>query len=372
MTTKSYGLYIHLPFCVKRCNYCDFCSSSGRSDDEIRNYVSRLMDEMATYKANPPLCIDSIYFGGGTPSLVDNVYIHRILSSVYSIFSVVSTPEVSMEVNPGTITGSKAGAYKSMGFNRISIGLQSAQQNELDILGRIHNYDEFCTSYRILRDGKFDNINIDLMYGIPNQTVASFSDTLDKVLMLEPEHISAYSLIVEQGTAFYDWRNSLNLPSEDDECHMYYLASEKLGTAGYEHYEISNYAKAGKMSRHNLKYWRTEEYIGVGASAYSYYQGRRYGNTASIDDYISGVTLVESSDVDLGDKAYEYAMMRLRLKEGFSLTEYKKQFKKSFLKGKEKLIKEYIRLGLVDLSGDRISLTEKGFYVSNTILTELL
>lgn len=372
MTTKSYGLYIHLPFCVKRCNYCDFCSSAGRLHEDIDLYVSRLVSEICSYNAVPKVRLDTIYFGGGTPSLLDAAQIHRILHVVHSVFCVEADAELSMEVNPGTITRGKAGAYRSMGINRISIGLQSTHENELKILGRIHNYDDFCASYYMLRDFNFDNINVDLMYGIPDQTVGSFATTLERVISIMPEHISAYGLIVEPGTPFYERRASLNIPQEDDECAMYYLAAERLGAAGYNHYEISNYARDGRQSRHNLKYWRDEEYIGVGASAYSYYGGRRYGNTSSIDDYLSGVTMVDSENITKRDMAYEYAMMRLRLREGFSLSEYQALFGNSFMSGKEQKVANYLRHGLINICNDRISLTERGFYVSNTILGELL
>lgn len=372
MTTKSYGLYIHIPFCAQRCNYCDFCSSVGRRYEDIDLYISRLETEIYSYKQAPKIMLDTIYFGGGTPSLLDTAQVHRILSAVHSVFDIDEDAEVSLEANPGTITRSKANAYHSMGINRISMGLQSIHENELKILGRIHDYGDFCTSYYTLRETGFDNINIDLMYGIPDQTQGSFASTLEQVISLMPEHISAYGLIVEPGTPFYEHRASLNIPEEEDECAMYYLAAERLREAGYDHYEISNYAREGRQSRHNLKYWRDEEYIGVGASAYSYYGGTRYGNTSSIDDYLAGITVVDRENITKCDMSYEYAMMRLRLREGFSLSEYEQIFGKSFVTNKEPQIADYLRYGLISLDDDRISLTEKGFYVSNTILGELL
>ncbi len=372
MTTKAYGLYIHIPFCKKRCSYCDFCSSTQRYDKDIDGYIGRLRDELIGYKSSPNIILDTIYFGGGTPSLLEPERLHRILSVVHSVFDVKGGAEITVEANPGTITPGKASGLYSMGINRVSMGLQSIHENELKKLGRIHTYEDFLLSYNMLRKARIDNINIDLMYGIPLQTKESFRQTLDEVIALDPEHISAYGLIVEPGTPFYEERDTLDLPTEEDECDMYYTASERLGRAGYLHYEISNYAKPDKQSRHNLKYWRDEEYIGVGASAYSYYGGKRYGNTSDLDEYLGATTLVESTEIAPEDMAYEYAMMRLRLREGFHLSDYKERFSKSFTSGKEALIERYLDLGLMSIKGDRISLTDKGFYVSSSILAELL
>jgi oxygen-independent coproporphyrinogen-3 oxidase len=210
------------------------------------------------------------------------------------------------------------------------------------------------------------------MYGIPLQNTASLSETLDKIISLSPEHISAYGLIIEEGTPFYKERDVLPVPSDDEECDMYYLIADRLAKAGYSHYEISNYARSDRESRHNLKYWRDEEYIGVGAAAYSYFEGRRFGNTRSLTDYLAGTTVVDSESIDRDGNMYEYAMMHLRLKEGIPFDEYESIFGVSFLNGREALIKEYEALGLLKVGDNRLSLTESGFYVSNTLLANLL
>lgn len=372
MTTKTYGLYIHIPFCKSRCRYCDFCSSTQRYDTDIDKYIKGLILELKSYRGSQSIAVDTIYFGGGTPSLLEPERLHRIFSCIYSVFNVVPGAEITIEANPGTMTIGRASGYCSMGVNRVSLGLQSIHENELKNLGRVHSYADFLASYDMLRRAKIENINVDLMYGIPAQTKASFEKTLDAIIALGPEHISAYGLIVEPGTPFYEMRDTLELPSEDEECDMYYTACERLSNAGYLHYEISNYARPNKQSRHNLKYWRDEEYIGVGASAYSYFAGKRYGNTANIDDYLLGVRIIDTTEISVSDMAYEFAMMRLRLREGFSLLEYKSRFGASFMSGREETIKRYLALGLITIKGDRIALSEKGFYVSNTILTELL
>ena len=243
---------------------------------------------------------------------------------------------------------------------------------ELSYLGRIHTYSEFLDTYRLVRAAGFTNVNIDLMYGIPGQTVASFCQTLDKVTALAPEHISAYGLIIEEGTLFFEKRNELPLPSEDEECDMYSKACERLLAAGYSHYEISNYARRGFECRHNLKYWRDEEYIGVGLAAHSYLSGVRYSNTSDFSDYVSG-SFGRRRHSHIADKdPFEYAMLRLRLAEGMSITEYEKKFGKPFAEGEEEKLKSFSEYGLLRLSRERISLTERGFYLSNHILAQLL
>ncbi len=367
------GLYVHIPYCVRKCNYCDFCSlpQGGQSVPDL--YVDRLCMELLTYKKEPKIALATIYFGGGTPSLLTPAQMKPIVSCINDVFDLSRVKEFSIEANPGTVTFEKARAYKNIGFNRISLGLQSIHEKEMKTLGRIHSFKEFLETYNTLRSVGFDNINIDLMYGIPYQTKDSFRSTLEKVIALRPEHISAYGLIVEEGTPFYDMRDKLPLPSLDDECDMYYDCCDILAKAGYGHYEISNYAQPGKESLHNLIYWNMDSYIGVGASAHSYFCGKRYFNTSNVDDYILGNGICDGAEeLSPDDQAYEYAMLKLRLKEGFSLDEYRERFDRDFLEGKEELIEHMTESGLVLLSDGRLSLSEQGFYLSNSILVEIL
>lgn len=372
MTTDGRGLYVHIPFCKRKCNYCDFCSYADSIDLNLEPYVSALISEAEQYRRDKKIKIDTVYFGGGTPSLLPPAVLEHVLVRVSDIFDISGTAEVTLEANPATFDKDKLVAYKALGVNRISVGLQSIHENELKKLGRIHTPEQIYSSYKCIRDVGFDNVNLDLMYGIPEQTENSFASTLDAVIALEPEHVSAYGLIVEEGTPFYLERKTLSLPDEDTECAMYYMAAERLSCAGYRHYEISNYAKHGMESRHNLKYWRAEEYIGLGVSAYSYFEGKRYGNARTLSSYLSTQTPAESEVLTRKDEMYEYAMMRLRLIEGISLADYRSRFGADFTRGRESIIERFLSLGLLSVSEDSLSLTERGFYLSNTILAEIL
>ena len=373
MTTKPIGLYVHIPFCVRKCNYCDFCSFPINNVSFRDEYISALCREIERYNGRN-LSLDSIFFGGGTPSLLTADEMSRIVSAIKNSFIILEDTEFTLEVNPGTFDVEKLGAFVSLGVNRLSIGLQSIHENEMKILGRIHSFDDFEKAYHSARSLGISNINVDLMYGIPEQTMESFESTLKKIIGFSPEHISLYGLILEEGTPFYTKKESLLLPSEDSECDMYYLAARLLHENGYRHYEISNYAKEGRSSRHNMKYWRCDEYIGVGLSAYSYFEGKRYGNTDIAEEYLSenypGYSYLEN--VDMTSQAYEFVMLGLRTADGISLIEYKDKFGSDFLVNRENLIKKLVDDGYAMLKEGRLFLSEKGFYVSNSILTELI
>ena len=372
MTTDARGLYLHIPFCVRKCNYCDFCSFNIASVDWRDGYVDRMCREIGSYKEKK-IKIDSIFFGGGTPSLLTPSEFLRITEEIKETFEILPDCEFTVEANPKTLDREKLDAFLTAGVNRLSIGLQSIHENELKILGRIHNYEEFLESYKLARKCGIDNVNIDLMYGIPEQTMDSFKETLDSVLSLNPEHISLYGLILEEGTPLYANKERIDFPAADVECDMYYLAAELLKSGGYSHYEISNYAKCGRQCRHNLKYWKNEEYIGIGLAAYSYFESKRYGNTECVDVYLSSDSPeYYSEDVDKSAEAYEYVMLRLRLAEGFSLSDYRDRFATDFLNGREELINRLTAAGYIRIDGDRLSLTESGFYVSNSIINELI
>ena len=371
MTMTPKGLYIHVPFCRRKCNYCDFCSVSceGVSDE----YIDRLLAEARLYVRDGRIPIDTVYFGGGTPSLLKPSQLERIMSALADAFEIRTDSEITLECNPGTADREGLSAFHRLGVNRLSLGLQSIHENELIALGRIHDFSKFLDTYSTARAVGFDNISVDIMYGIAHQTVGSFEETLKTLLSLSPEHLSVYGLIVEEGTPFFAARDKLPLPDEDAECDMYYLADRLLREAGYLHYEISNYARAGFESRHNLKYWRDLEYIGLGVSAYSYFEGVRYGNTRSLGVYLSGGGIREDVNILTPfDKRYEYAMMRLRLAEGISLSEYERLFGVPFAEGKEEIISDYVSRGLMRIQDGRLSFTAEGFYISNSLLVNIL
>ena len=372
MTTNAIGIYVHIPFCVRKCNYCDFCSFSGLESSLRDRYVDRLCLEISSY-AGRGISVDSIFFGGGTPSLLTPDQFRKICDVIGKSFEIIPGCEFTVEANPKTLDREKLEAFCSCGVNRLSIGLQSIHENELKKLGRIHNFEDFLDSYELARECGIDNINIDLMYGIPEQTVESFAKTLDTVTALSPEHLSVYGLILEEGTPFFEMKDSLPIPREDEECDMYYLAAHRLSALGYSHYEISNYASPGHECRNNLKYWRSQEYLGFGLAAYSYFDGHRFGNTEDMSLYMSeGDSRSYDEALDSEGEAYEYVMLRLRLREGFSLSDYKKRFGKDFLLGREELIKKLSAAGYLSISEDRLALTERGFYISNALLTELI
>lgn len=374
MTTKPIGIYVHIPFCKSKCAYCDFLSFAGALQKYEEPYTDALIREIYLYKREPKIKADTVFFGGGTPSLVSAESFARISRALYDVFEILPSAEFTMEANPKTLTDEKLSAYVGCGVNRISLGMQSVCEKELKILGRIHNFKEFKDSYEMCIRHGITNINVDLMYAIPMQTLDSLDSSLTEVIALSPTHVSAYSLILEEGTRLWQEKESLTLPTEDEECEMYSLITARLRDAGYSHYEISNYCLPGYSSRHNLKYWRDEEYIGLGLAAHSYYGKKRYSNHTSFEEYFShaGKEYLQSEPIDKMAQAYEYAMMRLRLSEGFSLSEYKELFFEDFLYGKEKIISDLQRAEYLTVKDDRIALTESGFYVSNEILSQLL
>lgn len=373
METKPIGLYVHIPFCKRKCNYCDFCSVAA-PEDKIDKYADALVEEIKSYSENEKIKVDSVFIGGGTPSYISCESFLKIANSIKETFELSSDTEYTVEVNPGTLTQEKIRAFKEAGVNRVSLGLQSIHEKETKKLGRIHNYQDFLRSFNMIKSGLTDNINIDLMYGIPYQTKESFEKTLSSVLELDPAHISCYGLIIEEGTPFFLQKDTLDLPSEDEEYEMYMMADSILTSAGFSHYEISNYAKEGRRCRHNLKYWRDEEYIGVGLSAHSYYRGIRFSNPVDFDEYFDPFRekyRIRESE-KLGKDSFEYAMLAMRLSDGFSLSEYEKLFGRSFIEGKERYIDLCVSRGLLKIENGFIKLTSSGFYLSNTILTELL
>lgn len=371
MRADPVGLYVHIPFCKSKCNYCDFCSYPEKSSEAVTRYVDALIREISSYRTEPKIRVDTVFFGGGTPSILDVSEFERIAESIRDTFDILQDAEFTVEVNPATLTEKKCNAYSRAGVNRISIGLQSIHDNEQKKLGRIHNYSDFLESIR-LASKHFSNISADVMYGIPEQSTESFGATLRALVNLPVKHVSAYGLIIEEGTPFYENRDSLDIPDEDTECDMYFLAAKILSDSGFFHYEISNYAKPGYECRHNLKYWHNEEYIGVGVAAASYYGKKRFVNTASVREY-SGLDFTNYiRKTEESSETYEYVMLALRLSAGFSLEDYRTRFGCDFRCGRESILSKFEAYGYLVTENDRIRLTEKGLYISNHILGELL
>ncbi len=369
------ALYIHLPFCVRKCLYCDFCSKGGAAQEEMHAYTDALLAEIS-YRASEArgYTVDTVFFGGGTPTLLPLSDMRRITEKIHACFSVEGGAEITAEANPATADEEKLRALRALGINRLSIGVQSLDDGELASLGRVHNAQDAIRLFRAARTAGFDNLNIDLMYGIPNQTEQSLQKTLDGVLSLSPEHISAYSLIVEEGTPFYEKRDTLPLPDEDTESRLHDLLSARLRESGYAHYEISNYAKEGYACRHNLHYWRAEPYLGFGAAAYSCFDGARYGNTGDITAYIKAPTqaVAEKEVLKPSDRAYEYIMLAFRLSEGLDLDVYKARFGVIVEEKYAHLIERFSRMGLMERRNNRLCLTEKGMRFSNTVLVAFM
>lgn len=367
------GVYLHIPFCLRKCNYCDFCSFPDRDGGVMRRYAEETARRIREFAAeHPDYKVDTVYFGGGTPTLLPVECFELLMSALRESFSVEEDAEISVECNPATIDVRGLSALRGLGINRLSIGLQSANENELRALGRLHSFEDFCRCYFDAREAGFTNISLDLMYGIPEQTLAGFEDTLDRVVALAPEHISAYGLKIEEGTAFGRMRDSLILPDEEEELKMYLLLKSRLENSGYSRYEISNFAKEGRESRHNLRYWLLEDYIGFGVAAHSLVKGERFGNSRDIGAYLRGEDIVEErAKVTPDERAREYVMLGLRLERGISPEEYGTLFGRELYSDMPK-IKQFISGGFLKERDGRIAFTDEGFFVSNAVLSELL
>lgn len=357
-------LYIHIPFCVKKCRYCDFLSAPG-SKEEQQAYVTDLCREIRSYgEMALDFHVTSIFIGGGTPSILDSVQIMEIFSAVRGTFPVDANAEITIEANPGTVTKTKLRTYKSAGINRLSIGLQSANNTELKMLGRIHKYEDFLLTYEAAREEGFDNINVDLMSAIPFQSVDSFALTVRKTAALGPEHISAYSLIIEEGTPFFErygnGRRANELPSEEEERQMYMQTKEILEEYGYRRYEISNYAKPGFECRHNLGYWNRAEYLGIGTGAASLIENFRFTQGGA------------PQELTVQEQMEEFMFLGLRKMEGVSKARFLEIFGCSMesLYG-EILIKLQVE-GLLNVGPDAVYLTERGIDLSNYVMSQFL
>lgn len=369
------SLYIHIPFCIRKCLYCDFPSFSGMEsvfDDYVR-MLCREIDE--TYSDYRGMEVKSIFVGGGTPSVLPPALLGRISDKIFSRFDVDSKAEITIETNPGTLDAKKLGEMKSMYFNRLSMGLQAWQDRLLKKLGRIHTADEFETNFLQARDAGFKNINVDLMFALPAQSLDDWQETLEKVMKLRPEHISAYSLIIEEGTPFFDMfdRGELKEIDEVTDRKMYYLAKEMLSDKGYKQYEISNFAKEGFECYHNKVYWRTEEYQGFGLGAHSYAGGVRFHNTYDMKEYLRGEGLrLDKEFLSLQEKQEEFMFMGLRMNEGVSEAEFLRRFGESMDSVYGDEIKELISEELLVKKDGRLSLTDRGVDISNSVFEKFI
>mgnify|MGYP002622838416 CR=1 FL=1 len=419
---RELSIYIHIPFCKKKCNYCDFLSFGGCRASEQREYVNALCNEIGAYSLiADEYRVVTIFFGGGTPSFIDAEFIGKIIDKIKSTFTLSNDCEITIEGNPDSLLRDKLFAYRDFGINRLSIGLQSTNDEMLSLLGRVHNYDQFIAAYSRAREACFDNINIDIMSGLPGESMESYVKNLGKVVELQPEHISAYSLIVEDGTPLADDEELLGkLPSEELDRKQYARTKLLLGQSGYERYEISNYAKVGYECKHNLTYWTGGECLGVGLSAASYmcfreddiehwnnvsfgadnmyykeendnYKSVRFKGVDNLDEYIGRFSRMGTGWTDIAsiyelisscyteiqvlkekDLIEEYMFLGLRCMKGVSRNRFNEIFHKNIDDIYGNVIDKYTKSGHLISNGDRLYLSEKGIDVSNTVMAEFM
>ena len=387
---KNLELYIHIPFCIKKCKYCDFLSFDNKEEMEIP-YVNALLKQIDFYgDLYKDRLISSIYIGGGTPSCLDSESITKICERIFEKFDVEVNAEITMEANPGTITSEKAAAYRAAGINRISMGLQSANDDELLILGRIHTWDEFLRSYEKILKAGITNTNIDIMTALPFQTEEKLTNTIKRILMFRPNHISAYSLILEEGTPLFEehWqdlakrkhgRPTIALPDEDTEYALGELTRNMLTDAGYEQYEISNYAKAGFECKHNIGYWKRDDYIGIGLGAASLVNETRFNVTRDIIEYIQKIekedfngVLTDIQVLSKREQMSEFMFLGLRMLEGVSIFEFQKTFGTTIDKSFGYAISKLIKQGLLTQDKGFYRLTKQGLDLANVAMSEFV
>ncbi len=373
------GLYIHVPFCVQKCNYCDFNSFKIKGNDK-KEYLNAIEKEMKLYSDEfKNKQFDRVFFGGGTPSILNIEELKRLVGSVFKNFNIKETAEVSMECNPGTINKEKLIHMKELGINRLSIGLQAIQNHHLKYIGRIHSYEEFEKNYLEAKEVGFDNINIDLMYALPNHKKEEWKESLDKIISLNPSHISAYSLILEEGTKLHEMYDNeeFSLLDEDTDIEMYNYTINKLKENGYNQYEISNYSKEYKECKHNIIYWKCDNYLGLGPGASGYIGDIRYNNISDLNEYNHKISqnikpIEEETILSEKDKIEEFIFMGLRMNEGISLKVFKERFNISIEDIYKEPIEKLIASKLLELDKDNLKLTQKGREISNTVFIEFI
>lgn len=370
MNKKEIGLYIHIPFCAHKCDYCDFVSFSNK-EDIIDKYINKLLEEikqenLEQYK------IRTIYIGGGTPSFIPSKYITEVLKSI----NKDEAEEITIEVNPGTVTEEKLKDYLNAGINRLSIGLQSTNNKILQEISRIHTFEQFLETYKLAKEVDFDNINIDLMIGLPNQRLEDVQKSLEEVIKLKPNHISVYSLILEPGTVLERkvTIGVLEQPSELEERKMYWLVKNTLENAGFKHYEISNFAREGFESKHNTDCWKQKEYIGVGLAAHSYMNKTRYSNTSNLQKYLENfkkyreIHEIQSTE----DEQNEYMLLGLRKIEGVNIQEFKNKFISNPIYIYREQLDKLVKNKLIEIDTNYIKLTKKGIDLANLVWEEFV
>lgn len=376
--SEALGIYCHVPFCVKKCAYCDFSSFGCQENQTVARYFNALHREINKFaeqhKEVPLTPVDTIYFGGGTPSSVDPVYIETTLVLLKEVFCIADNAEITIEINPGTLTLEKARRYKKAGINRVSVGLQAWQDFLLKILGRVHSQSEFIDSMEILKTVGFVNFSVDVMYGLPGQKLMDVIETLTALMTFSPTHISCYSLILEADTPMANWveAGQLDLPDEDEEREMHWAIDRFLKKQGYDHYEISSYCQSGYESRHNVKYWELVPYLGFGLGAYGYFNGQRYGNTNKLTDYCNLIELEKSPGVvepmmSKEELMSDWMFLGLRKLSGVRDDLFKARFGVSFFDRYEIAIHALINEGLLEWDGSNLKLTPLGQDFGNRV-----
>lgn len=369
---SNFGVYVHIPFCQRKCKYCDF-TSFDKCDETIKEkYVEALLQEIEQCKIEKQ--VTTIYFGGGTPSVLPAEEIEKILAKIKQKFEVSQKAEITIEVNPGTVDSQKLKKYREIGINRLSIGLQSTQNRLLEMLGRIHGYEEFLKTYRNARKIGFDNVNVDLMLGLPTQTLEDLNQSLTKIISLNPEHISLYSLILEEGTELEKLvsQNKLEMIPEELERQMYWQTKKILEQNGYCHYEISNFAKPNFQSKHNLNCWNQEEYIGFGVAAHSYMDKKRFSNVETLEEYLQHPSKILQEQQTFEGQAKEYMMLGLRKIQGVSISKFEQKFQIHPLFYFRFEISKLEQEGLLEVDLDEIRLTKKGLDLANLVFEEFV
>ncbi len=376
---KELGLYVHIPFCVKKCGYCDFLSWCGTSEEK-ETYVQALLKEIESYREFARgYRVSTVFVGGGTPSVLEAGQMEGVLGNIQEVFELEKKPEITLEMNPGTVTEEKLQCYKENGVNRLSIGLQSVKNEKLEVLGRIHSYEEFLESYELARKAGFTNISVDLISSIPGQKLEEWKEELAVLSALSPEHISVYQLIIEAETPFYEKyaEHEELLPDEEESREIYLWTGSFLKEQGYEQYEISNYAKPGKESRHNLKYWERGDYLGLGLGAASMVRNIRMSNTKDMKTYLErcGQPKTMREDVQFLEEARqmeEFMFLGLRKTRGVSRKEFRRIFGQEMDMVYEKALHKCLENGMLKEHKDRVYLSEEGVLLSNAVLSEFL
>ena len=376
---KQIGLYIHIPFCRQKCLYCDFPSWAGK-EGQMQKYVDALTKEIRNRgQEYPDAEVVSVFFGGGTPTTLEISMLEQLMQAVFENWNIAADAEITTEANPGTLGKEMADALKKMGFNRLSMGVQAWQNRLLKELGRIHTIESFQENFKAVRDAGFENVNTDLMFALPNQSMKDWQETVKNIVEMNPEHISAYSLILEEGTPFYDKyeRGELSPAEEELDREMYHWAVEYLAKMGYEQYEISNFAKKGRQSRHNRIYWQAEEYLGMGLGSHSYMNGERFHNIYDLQEYIKadGDVSLLKEDIEVSteeDALAEFMFLGLRLAEGVSFERFRERFGQEMKNIYGNQIMELVKDGLLDEDEKGIRLTRRGVDISNYVFEKFL